>query len=204
MTDAAYDLQAFVDGRSGVVDRIEEGVTVSWLAKHFLMDPSTVRRKLAGCPALRKKTSGAVYSLPEAAAYLVRPKFDVEAYVRNMKPQDLPPALQQGYWAAQVARQKWEMQAQHLWATDDVLNIFGDVFKRVKLATQLWPETLERMTGLSDEQRDILVAQIDVLLDSILNSVREYAADRSTPPSLAKLDALKEITDGEDDFSDIL
>lgn len=204
MTDAAYDLQALVDARSGVIDRIEDGVNVSWLAKHFHMDPSTVRKKLAGCPILQKKTSGAVYSLVEAAAYLVRPKFDVESYVRNMKPQDLPPALQQGYWAAQVARQKWEMQAQHLWATDDVLNIFGDVFKRVKLATQLWPETLERMTGLSDEQRDILVTQIDVLLDSILTAVREYAAERSTPPSLARLDALKEIIDGEDDFSDIL
>lgn len=204
MTDAAFHLQALVDSRSGYIDRIADGVTVSWLAQNFDMDPSTVRKKLSGCPVLRKKTSGAVYSLPEAAAYLVRPKFDVEAYVRNMKPQDLPPALQQGYWAAQVARQKWEMQAQHLWATDDVLNIFGDVFKRVKLATQLWPETLERMTGLSDEQRDILVTQIDALLDSILTSVREYAADRSTPPSLAKLAALKEIIDDRDDFSDIL
>lgn len=205
----ATALEQHIRQRRGEMEDIEGGVTVFWLAKHFGLQVSTVRQKLAGCPVVARKTSGHLYALKDAAAYLVKPKMDPEVLLRTMKPQDLPPSLQQNFWAAANARQKWEKEAAELWHTMDVLEAFGEVFKRIKYAAQLWPDTVERMAGLSDEQRKAVVAQIDALLDEIFRSVKEMAQERSTPASVSRLEELLTETSpgevvGHDDNDDLL
>lgn len=207
----ATSLDRHVRERRAEMESVESGVTVFWLAKHFGLQVSTVRQKLAGCPTIGKKGGGALYALKDAAEYLVKPKMDPEVLLRTMKPQDLPPSLQQNFWAAANARLKWEREAAELWHTSDVIEAFGDTFKRIKFNMQLFPDTLERMAGLSDEQRKAVVHQCDQLLDEIYASIREATQNKATASVVARLEDLlaeaqsyENPDDGAEDNDDLL
>lgn len=175
------------------------GVTVFWLAKAFGMEVSTVRKRVADCPPLARKTSGYLYSLPVAAQYLVNPKIDVRGYLDSMKPADLPQQLQAAYWEANLKRTKFESMMKQLWVSEDVMEVFAEVFKAIKFNIQLWPDTLERQTNFSDEDRQVLVRLADDLQDEIYKAIERLSAERSTPNALQRFyEALDQVGDDED------
>jgi hypothetical protein len=157
------------------------GVTVGWLSKVFGMDPSDVKKRLADCPPLHRRKAGYVYSLPIAAKYLVKPVFDVQKYLSTMKASELPNGLQKDYWDAALKRQKWEENAGQLWRTEAVLEVLGEAFKGVKFSMQLWADNLERVTGLTEEQRKLLVGMVDGLQDELYDNMVRRAQEKSTP-----------------------
>jgi hypothetical protein len=163
------------------------GVTVGWLSKVFGMDPSDVKKRLADCPPLFKRKAGYVYSLPIAAKYLVKPVFDVQKYLSTMKASELPNGLQKDYWDAALKRQKWEENAGHLWRTEAVLEVLGEAFKTMKFSMQLWADNLERVTGLTEEQRKLLVGMVDGLQDELYQHMVQQARERSTPSTRAEI-----------------
>jgi hypothetical protein len=191
------------------------GVTVFWLAKAFGLEVSTVRKKLADCPVMGRKTSGFVYSLPQAAAYLVRPRLDIAAYMEQLKPGELPVQLQPTYWEGVLKRQKFESMAKQLWLAEDVMEIFSEVFKTIKFTLQLWPDTLEREGNFSDEQRASLTVMVDQLAEEIHRSIVEMSAKRTTPSSLERFQeqvaairdqgpVYMDLNDEDDEDEDIL
>lgn len=157
------------------------GVTVFWLAKVFGLEVSVVRKKIADCPPFARKTSGFTYALADVAPYLVRPRINVTQYLAEMDPRDLPQQLQGAYWEANLKRQKFESLSKQLWETEDVLEVFSEVFKTIKFTVQLWPDTLERESNLSDEDRATLVRLADAMQDEIFKGITRLAADKSTP-----------------------
>ena len=164
------------------------GVTIDWLAKVFRMDTAAVRRKLADAPNVGRRTSGKLYDLKTAAEYLVRPRVNVETYIHEMDPKDLPVVLQPTYWEAQLKRQKWEKEAKHLWETEDVVDVLAEVLKLQKFTTQLWPDTVERMEGLNQDQRAVLIAACDDLNEQFYQQLVRMVNERSTPSALSRLD----------------
>ncbi len=158
------------------------GVSVGWLSKVFNMDPSDVKKRLADCPPMHRRKAGYIYSLPVAARYLVKPVFDVQKYLEGMKPSELPPQLQRDYWDSALKRQKWEENARQLWRTEAVMEVFGETFKNIKFAMQLWADNLERMTGLTPQQRELLVGMVDGLQNDIYDRLVAMSRDRQTPP----------------------
>lgn len=165
------------------------GVTVSWLAKVFGMDPTTVKQRLADCPPLHRRKAGYVYALPVAARYLVKPVFDVKAYLEKMKPSELPAQLQKDYWDSQLKRQKWEENAGDLWRTSAIMEVLGETFKTIKFSMQLWADNLETITALSPEQRQLLVQMVDGLQNEIHENLVKMSRDKSTPSVKAELSA---------------
>ena len=185
-------LDQHINSSRGDTESVETGVSVFWLAKHFGLEVSTVRKKIAGCRASRRKTSGFLYLIKDAAPYLVQPKMDPEQLIRTMKSQDLPPHLQNQFWQAAVTRLKWERDAGELWLTEDVLDAFGEMFKLIKTSSQLWPDTVAEMVGLSDEQRTALQDQVDMLLTEVHASIKRTAQTGSTRSAYARLEELLE------------
>ena len=171
------------------------GVTVGWLSKVFGMDPSDIKKRLADCPPLHRRKAGYVYSLPVAARYLVKPVFDVRRYIENMKPSELPPQLQRDYWDSALKRQKWEENAGHLWRTESVLEVLGEVFKTIKFSTQLWADNLDRVTGLTPQQRKLLVDMVDGLQNELYEQLVKLSQERQTPSVIGELEA--EMQDAE-------
>lgn len=143
------------------------GVSAAWLGHVFGMDKNTVKKRLAKCPVAGMNRGTPHYLIKEAAAYLVNPKVDVEEYIRSLRPQDLPPHLNDTYWSALGKRQKVLADAKETWNTDDVLAVFGRVNMRIKSTVMLWVDEVDRVHGLTDEQREMLTRMADGLLEDI-------------------------------------
>lgn len=175
---------------SPLVEDMMAGVTVSWLAQVFGMDPKTVKAKLADCPPLHRRKAGYVYHLPTACRYLIPPAISAEQYIKTMKPSDLPTAFQQSFWDAALKRQKWEENAGQLWRTDRVREVLGQTFQTIKFTVQLWADTLERQTGLTLEQRELLTQLVDGLQEEIYKALVTQAAEKKTPSQRGELNEM--------------
>lgn len=190
-----------VNGHKGPdmeIESVYRGVTVGWLAQAFHMDPKTVKMKLKDCPPLHRRQGGFVYELDKAAAYLVKPKFNIEEYLKGMSISELPTKLQNAYWDAQIKRQKWEENAQNLWRTEKVVEVFGAVFQTIKFAMQLWPDDLERAAALTVEQREKLQAALDGLQNDLHGRLVMQANSAATKAQIA------EEEEPEDEYASLI
>jgi len=166
---------------AGEVDaNVHAGVSPTWLADVFHMDITTVRKRLANCPIKGKRRNAPLYDLFMAAQYLVPPNVDVSAYIKAMRPNDLPPMLQSAYWDAMKKKQDWEIKAGHLWATDSVIEVFGETFKLIKNTISLWADTLEQEQSLNETQREALLTMSDGLLADIHASLVTQSQNKQT------------------------
>ena len=193
---------------SPLVEDMMAGVTVSWLSQVFGMDPKTVKAKLADCPPLHRRKAGYVYHLPTACRYLIPPAISAEQYIKTMKPSDLPTAFQQSFWDAALKRQKWEENAGQLWRTDRVREVLGQTFQTIKFTVQLWADTLERQTGLTLEQRELLTQLVDNLQEEIYKALVTQAAEKKTPSQRGELNEMLgepgATVEEDDDYSDLV
>lgn len=179
----------------GLADAAIGGVTVAFLAQVFQMDHNKVKRKLVNCPVKARRTRGTMqvqhlYDLKTAASYLVEARIDPEDIIKSLRKEDLPPSISTAYWDAQLKRQKWEEQAGQLWRTNVISTVIGSMFQTIKFTIQLWADTLERQTGLSGDQRDLLNALTDELQQEMFDAFRENAKQNMTQPQLAELEEM--------------
>lgn len=147
------------------------GVTVQFLSEVFRMDRRDINWKLRECPVMggvrHRDSQTNLYDLATAAQYLVKPKFDPAEYLKTMRASELPTHLQDQFWSAMNKRQKWEENAEQLWRTERVMEVFGVVFQLIKSTMQLWAENMQRAEGLRPEQKRFLQAQVDGLQQAI-------------------------------------
>ena len=175
--------------RTNTVHEVLRGVTVPWLCQVFNMTKPQVEKKLEHCPVLRRVgPNGKVYELPVAAAYLVKPKITIEQYINSIDTKDLPERIRKEFWTARLQEQKWRQKAGELWSSQDVIAVFGEVFKMIKNQSQLWSDTLESTTGLTDEQRTLLGELVDDLMGKIFESLTALKEGKATPSQLAEVE----------------
>lgn len=186
------------------VSDVYHGVTVSWLGNVFNMDPATVKKRLKDCPPLHRRKTGFVYDLKVAAPYLVKPAIDLQEYLRTMKVSELPINLQEAYWSAMQKRQAWEEKAGHLWKTESVLEVLGDVFQTIKFTMQLWPDNIERHLGLPPEVRTMLTGMIDEMQKELYIKLKEMPAAKRTASSIAESDHGLAPAEALDDYSQLI
>lgn len=144
--------------------QIYEGVSISELAAIFHMDRRTVTEKTRSCPTAGTRDGYPIYSIAAAAGYLVEPLIDIEAYIKRLRPQDLPPLLTKEFWAGQIAKQKFQLNDSKLWPTEDVMTVLADVFKRLKAGILLFADTVEARAELTELQRKLINELSDGLL----------------------------------------
>ncbi|MDR3474339.1 MAG: DUF1441 family protein [Devosia sp.] len=175
--------------KMGDVHAISRGVTIPWLCQAFTLGRKVVLARLAECPAIKTQGNGSkVYDLRQAAAYLVKPRFNIESYIKNLDPADLPERLKREFWMARKIEQQVRVAAADLWTSNDVMSVFGEVFKIFKNSTEMWVDNLEESAGLDDRQRARLTELVDELRTSIEKSLTDYATVSHTRSQLAELD----------------
>lgn len=164
------------------------GVSASWLAQVFGHDKNTIAKKLstAGLEVVGRRNGGPLYRIPDAAAYLVKPKVDLVSYIKTLRPNDLPPMLNVAYWDAMLKRQKWEENAHDLWRTEDVLTVLGDLAFEIKTTVNLWVEEVDRREGLTNEQRVIITELSDSLLARVHQRMVDAPSQKKTVSSASE------------------
>lgn len=168
------------------------GVTASWLSEVFDMDVRVVKARLRDCPVKSSHSRGTKmltthYDVKTAAAYLVTPAFSTAEYLRGVRRGDLPAALQQTVWDALLKRQKWEETAGQLWRTEKIRDVLGITFQSMKFTIQLWSETIERQTELSDSQRDLIITMADSLQSDLYDALVKNVGNSQTGSQLEEL-----------------
>lgn len=180
------------------VAEIYGGVSANWLATMFGHDKNTIKKKLAkaNLEIVGRRNGGPLYRLADAAPHLVKPEVDLVEYIKSLRPNDLPPMLNDAYWSAMLKRQKWEENAADLWRTEDVLEVLGDLNFQVRNTVNLWVEEVDRIDALTQKQREAIVKQADRLLELFYNMLIELPRKRKTPSSVEEAGAMPE-QDGE-------
>lgn len=179
-------------------------VNVTFLMNVFGMERRTIQVKLLNLAAVgHERGNTPLYDFRQAAAHLVKPIGNLAEQLKSFRVQDLPTHLQAPYWEAMLKRQKYEQVAGNLWRTEDVLDVFGEVFIRIRDSLQLWPETLAESGDFTDDQRAKLIVMIDALQEEIHGKLVDLPKRRKTV-SLAGRLALDEGMLPDDDDPDLI
>lgn len=155
------------------------GLTARDFANMFHIDDAEVLRRIsvAGIKQCGMRRNRPIWLIADVAPYLVKPVFDVEAYIKKLKPRDLPPALQKGFWDAQKARQNYEEEAGNLWHTHRVQRVVGEILMMTRQRLVLGTDTIDRMLPLTPEQRAAVQTVFDRTLGDLQAKVIEHFKD---------------------------
>lgn len=157
--------------------QLQQGVSATFLAEMFHVSPHVIRRKINSLKPVGERGGDPIYDLAEAAQYLVKPRVDLAEYIKNLRPQDAPVALQKQFWDSQNGRLKYMLEAGELWRTEAVQHLVGDLYKLIRQRMQLLADTIERETSLTDEQRAIITRTADDTLISLTQTITEAFSD---------------------------
>jgi len=149
---------------------LKRPVSQNFLAEVFQMDPATVRKRLVRCPKLGTTGGGRhVYDFSTACSFLVPPKMTPEEFIRTLNAAQLPPEINKALWQAQRERLKYLREAGEAWATEDVLNILGQVNMTFKDRINVWIEDIREMKGISDQH----VLRIEEMANALKSELYE-------------------------------
>lgn len=184
-----------------------DGASVSELATLFNTDKRDVTRKIRTVQSTGTRGGHPIYPIGAAAKFLVDPDVDIAAWIKKLRPQDLPPMMQKDFWSAQNERQKYEISQQRLWKTEDVQIVLAEAFKAIRTSVMLHADTVENRAGLTEEQRKIIYQLQDVMLEEVRGALiesRNSVQDGKAFPAVEIKEALEveePVAEEEDEFA---
>ncbi len=177
--------------------------TVSQIGHLFRTDPKTLPTRLRGIRPSSTKSGVNYYDIRTAAGRLVKPGYSIEQYLRRMHPNEMPVGLMKEFWAGQGSRQNYEIKNGDLWPTAQVVESLAESFKDARMTILLFPETVERETGVTDAQRRVLRRLADTLIDDLRESLVEKFENYEPPTGIEQLpplDGLEPLGNGDEVF----
>lgn len=168
-----------LDEQSAVM--VYKGLTLSQLTQILEMDRRDLTKKIeaAGVKPVGMNLGAPIYKLKDVMPLVVKPVYDVETYLRQMNPQDLPKHLSKEFWAGQRSKQEFELKAGNLWPTEKVVSEVGELFKLVKMSALLTVDTVERQVELTEEQRAIIKRTMDGMLIDLHRAIVEKFSSKA-------------------------
>lgn len=164
-----------------------KGCNLSQLGKAFRMDHRQLVEKLIDCPATGEHAGHKTWFIHVAAPFLVKPVYDVEAYIKRMHHNDLPKHLTKEFWAGLRSKQAYEKEEGELWPTERVISALGAFMKLVKMSVRLMSDQVHRQAELSERQRVLIRQQGDGLLEALHASVLEKFSEKPTNPLVIEM-----------------
>jgi hypothetical protein len=199
------------EGASIASEQVARGVSSSWLSQTLDIPVSVVKTRLAKCPVATRRGDINIYELKVAVEYLIRPRVDMDEFMRTLRPEDLPVQYQEQFWSAMNKRQKYQEDSGELWRSADVAAKIGELCLLFRNTTKLWADELAENVVTTPEQVNFIERQIDQLHSRVRAELKNLP--RRTRSELQRMEQfLKEklsvepmVTEVEDDeFTDII
>lgn len=130
------------------------------------------------------------YDIYEVAALVVPPRWTDEEWEKVLTRRSFPPKMTKEFWGAKQARQNYLLSAGDLWPTHEVVSTLGDVLKTVSMGVKLITDNIERETGLTQKQRDLINNMVDEALRSAAKMLRDKFQERIIPEKLERYQSL--------------
>lgn len=179
--------------------------TMSQIAQMFQTDAKTLPQRMKGIIPAGRRNGYKVYNIREVAGRLVKPGYEIEDFIRQMSPQELPPLLNKEFWNGQRARQAYEKEMGNLWPTEDVLALFGVLGQGIRQTMLLVTDDVDREKGLTTGQRQsfrrICDSAITLFKDKLDEAFKDYYANRHSAP---RPDTAKRLADTRRDRARLL
>ena len=159
---------------------IYDGASVNQLAAMFGVSNTEAARRLRHLAPVGIRSGYPIYAVKEAAEHFVKPRVNVDEYVRKMGVRDLPPSLQKDLWAAMNGQLKFEEAQGKVWRTERVVETWSAWHKQVRMTLLLAVDEAERETGMTPDLHTWFKGYIDRLL---LTLSRDLSAVLSSLPT---------------------
>lgn len=157
---------------------IYDGASISQLAKIFGMDNRSVTARLGvDCQPVGKRNGRPVYSIAEAAKFLVEHDLNLDdmekiaAFMQKVDTTRLPRALTKEYWQAMLNRQKYLEQAGDLWPTEKVVEVISEMFKLIQMPLRLGRDSVANEQELTPRQQQILLGILDGISNDLYQTI---------------------------------
>lgn len=155
---------------------------MSQIAKLFRTDAKTLPQRMHGVVSVGKRAGYKVYNIAEAAGRLVKPGYEIEEFIRQMSPQEMPPLLQKEYWNGQKARLAFEKELGNLWPTEDVVEHTAVLQQGIRQAINLATDEVDREESFTTGQRKVFRRIMDNAIvemgEKIQEAFKDYYANR--------------------------
>lgn len=159
--------------------------TMAQLAQLFNTDAKTLPRRMKGVIPRGTRKGYKTYRIDEAASRIITPGYEIEEYIRQMSPQELPPLLQKEFWNGQRARIEYEKTMGDLWPTAEIVSYLGELMNVARMTILLVVDDVNREAELSHGQREIITRIMDKLISTMKSNIakklEEYYANRPDP-----------------------
>lgn len=161
------------------------------IAQMFETDAKTLPNRMKHVAPVGKRNGYNVYSIREAASMIVKPGYEIEEFIRQMSPQEMPPLLTKEYWNGQKARLAFEKELGNLWPTEDVVEMTAVLCQEIRQSLILTVDDIERDEGFTDGQRKafrrIVDSAISDMAEKLTEKFKEYYENRDeSRPTTAK------------------
>ncbi len=159
--------------------------TIAQLAQLFETDAKTLPKRMKSVMPRGTRRGNKVYTIREAAAFIVTPGYEIEEYIRQMSPQELPPLLSKEFWNSQKSRLEYETKLGNLWPTQDVVEYIGELQNTIRMTLLLMVDDVNREESLTNGQRAtiqrITDAAIETMKKNVVEKFKDYHAHRPDP-----------------------
>lgn len=159
--------------------------TMAQIAQLFETDAKTLPKRMKGIIPRGTRRGYKVYRIREAATRLVQPGYEIEEFIRQMSPQELPNLLLKEFWNGQKARLEYEKLLGNHWPTEDVIAVLGEFANTIRITLLLIADDVDREAGVTDGQREIIRRIMDAAVTTLRNNIAEkfkdYYANRPAP-----------------------
>jgi len=178
--------------------------TIAQLAQLFETDAKTLPKRLKMVVPKGQRRGNKVYSIREAASFIITPGYEIEDFIRQMSPQEMSPLLLKEFWNGQTARLNYETKLGNLWPTEDIVEFIGELQNTIRMVLLIMVDDVNREESLTDGQRKVIQRITDAAITTMANSVVEkfasYHADRPDPgrPKPRVIEHVVADDDGDD------
>lgn len=167
---------------------IYEGCTLTQMMEIFRMDYRTFHRRLGRSDVKPCGQRGGhdIYQIHEVAPWVLPPKMDIEQYLKNMNPKDLPKMLTKEYWQGMLSRQSYLRKEGELWSTYDVQKAFSEIVQVLIMNSRVIEDEVDRKAELTSRQRQLVRDSIDALINSCRDKLEAHFIGRKSKEEVVK------------------
>lgn len=179
--DEEDDIEDGFEGEGPSIQEIRRhiagGLSIGDLATVFGVTRTVMSKAVEMLQPVGRRGRAVLYTIADVAPMIVKPSIDLDSYIRTLRPKDLPPPLQKGFWDAQAARQSYEEKAGNLWHTHRVQSVIGTLVMLVRQRLVLATDQVDRLAPLNEEQRRLVRSTFDQTLSELQQAVIDAFKD---------------------------
>lgn len=173
-------------------DILSKGVTIKQAALIFHVhntELGNLVRKAKIQPS-GTRNGADIYAIRDIASVCVPPVWTDEEWEEVFHKGHFPIALKKDFWAAKKARLSYLVEAGEYWHTADVIDAVSELNKTFAMGVKLIPDTIDRLTTLTPEQRTLVVELLDEVMKGVSKAVADKFGERAQKERVARYEDL--------------